>query len=30
LPLRNQMLDFNELNHLIGTPELLELARSYE
>ncbi|HEY0294791.1 MAG TPA: isocitrate lyase/phosphoenolpyruvate mutase family protein [Bordetella sp.] len=28
-PMKDQMFDFNELNRLIGTPELLELARSY-
>lgn len=30
LPKQAQMLDFNEFNALIGTPELLALARSYE
>jgi 2-methylisocitrate lyase-like PEP mutase family enzyme len=30
LPKQEQMLDFNEFNELIGTPELLALARSYE
>ncbi len=29
-PFQHQMFNFNELNNLIGTPELLELARSYE
>lgn len=28
-PMRGQMFDFNELNQLIGTPELLELGRKY-
>ena len=28
-PLRGEMFDFNELNRLIGTPELLELGRKY-
>jgi 2-methylisocitrate lyase-like PEP mutase family enzyme len=28
-PMRSQMFDFNELNKLIGTPELLELGRKY-
>jgi 2-methylisocitrate lyase-like PEP mutase family enzyme len=30
LPQQAQMLDFNAFNALIGTPELLELARGYE
>jgi 2-methylisocitrate lyase-like PEP mutase family enzyme len=30
LPQQEQMLNFNEFNELIGTPELLKLARSYE
>ncbi|VTU43103.1 isocitrate lyase/PEP mutase family protein [Variovorax sp. RA8] len=30
LPKQEQMLDFNAFNDLIGTPELLALARSYE
>ncbi len=29
-PQRDRMLDFGEFNALIGTPELLELARRYE
>jgi 2-methylisocitrate lyase-like PEP mutase family enzyme len=28
-PMRGQMFDFNELNKLIGTPELLESGRKY-
>lgn len=30
LALQSRMLDFNEFNRLIGTPELLALGRSYE
>jgi 2-methylisocitrate lyase-like PEP mutase family enzyme len=29
-PFRNQMLDFNGLNDLIGTPEMLALGKRYE
>ncbi len=29
-PFRNQMFDFGALNALIGTPDMLELGRSYE
>ena len=29
-PMREQMLDFDQLNALIGTPELLELGKRYE
>lgn len=29
-PYRNRMLDFNALNELIGTPELLALGKKYE
>jgi 2-methylisocitrate lyase-like PEP mutase family enzyme len=29
-PMREQMLDFDQLNALIGTPALLELAKKYE
>jgi 2-methylisocitrate lyase-like PEP mutase family enzyme len=29
-PMREQMLDFDQLNALIGTPELLELGKKYE
>ena len=29
-PMKSQMLDFDGLNELIGTPQLLELGRSYE
>ena len=29
-PMRSEMLDFDQLNELLGTPELLELGRSYE
>ena len=29
-PFRDRMLDFGQLNELIGTPELLELGRTYE
>jgi 2-methylisocitrate lyase-like PEP mutase family enzyme len=29
-PMQEKMLDFNQLNELIGTPQLLELARKYE
>ncbi|MBT5265974.1 MAG: isocitrate lyase/PEP mutase family protein [Rhodospirillaceae bacterium] len=27
---RNRMLDFTQFNHLIGTPEMLDLGRSYD
>ena len=30
LPMRAQMLDFDQLNALIGTPELLALGKRYE
>ncbi|MEO8545303.1 MAG: carboxyvinyl-carboxyphosphonate phosphorylmutase, partial [Burkholderiaceae bacterium] len=30
LPMRAQMLDFDQLNALIGTPELLALGQRYE
>jgi 2-methylisocitrate lyase-like PEP mutase family enzyme len=30
LPMRDQMLDFDQLNALIGTPELLALGKRYE
>jgi 2-methylisocitrate lyase-like PEP mutase family enzyme len=29
-PWRDQMLNFDELNQLIGTPELLALGKTYE
>jgi hypothetical protein len=29
-PWRDQMLNFDELNQLIGTPELLALGKKYE
>jgi hypothetical protein len=27
--MRDQMFDFNQLNAVVGTPELLELGRKY-
>ena len=30
LPFADRMFDFNQLNALIGTPEMLALGRSYE
>ena len=29
-PFRNQMLDFDGLNHMIGTPEMIALGKRYE
>jgi 2-methylisocitrate lyase-like PEP mutase family enzyme len=29
-PFRSRMLDFEELNHLIGTPEMVALGKEYE
>jgi 2-methylisocitrate lyase-like PEP mutase family enzyme len=29
-PFQDRMFDFNQLNALIGTPEMLELGQSYE
>jgi hypothetical protein len=29
-PMRGEMLDFDQLNELIGTGELLEVGRRYE
>jgi hypothetical protein len=30
LPMRERMLDFDQLNAVIGTPELLALGQRYE